>query len=108
MEIARILQVSPGTVSLDLKFIRDEAFENMKNYTTRELPIQFKVLTKALHNAIATYWKLSQEAKNDSDKIQATEKYLEAHTSLWALLSGTESLEKYTNKQQFLEVAKLR
>jgi transposase len=95
MEIARILQVSPGTISLDLKFMRKEALENIRDYTTRELPLQLKIFIKAMHNAIAIYWKLSQEAKDDRDKMDAMERYLEAHTNLWVTLSGAERFEKY-------------
>ena len=39
-EIANILQVSETTISLDLQYLRNETQENIREYTTKELPIQ--------------------------------------------------------------------
>jgi transcriptional regulator len=110
IEIAKQLQVSKDIINRDVRLMRHESFENMKDYTTRQLPLQLKVFIKALEDAIQTYWKLSQEASDDRDKIEATECYIEAHTTLWSLLSGAESLQKYVgyNLNKQLEVVKLR
>lgn len=97
-EIANILQVSETTISLDLQYLRNETQENIREYTTKELPIQYRVFKRALQNAIQTYWKLSQEAKDDRDKILALEHYIDSHTTLWSLLYGGEDFE---NNRQF-------
>jgi transcriptional regulator len=60
-EIAQRLQVSPTLISFDMKFMRKEDLKNIGDYTTKELPLQFRIVTKALQNAIQTYWRLSQE-----------------------------------------------
>src|SRR5918994_7403870 len=60
-EIAQRLQVSPTLISFDMKFMRKEALKNIGDYTTKELPLQFRIVTKALQNAIQTYWRLSQK-----------------------------------------------
>jgi hypothetical protein len=73
----------------------DKAMENVREYTAERLPLQLKILIKATEDAIQTYWRLSQEAKDDRDKMDAMERYLEAHTNLWVTLSGAERFEKY-------------
>jgi hypothetical protein len=101
IEIARVLQVSPATITCDLQYMRDEAMQNIREYTTNELPLQYRTFKKALQNAIQTYWKLSQEAKDDRDKIDALEHYIDSHTTLWSLLLGGETYEnnrQYKNK----------
>jgi hypothetical protein len=69
----------------------------MWEYTTERLPLQFRIFTKALQNAIQTYWKLSQEAKDDHDRIDAMEYYIGSHQTLWSLLIGG---EKFENSRQ--------
>jgi transcriptional regulator with XRE-family HTH domain len=97
-EIAQRLQVSPTLISFDMKFMRKEVLKNIGDYTTKELPLQFRIVTKALQNAIQTYCKLSQEAKDDHDKIDAMEHYIDSHQTLWSLLLGG---EKFENDRQF-------
>src|SRR5215208_4872671 len=80
------------------KLLGKEALKNIGDYTTKELPLQFRIVTKALQNAIQTYWKLSQEAKDDHDKIDAMEHYIDSHQTLWSLLLGG---EKFENDRQF-------
>ena len=59
MEIAKVLQVSPATICSDIQCMRREAMENVKNYTTRELPLQYRVAVRATWNAIKEYWNIS-------------------------------------------------
>jgi Mn-dependent DtxR family transcriptional regulator len=97
IEIAAILQVSPATITIDLQYLREEAMQNLKSYTTQQLPLQFKIFVKSLHQAIQTYWRLSQEAKDDHNKIAAMEHYIDSHQTLWDLLLGG---EKYDDAKQ--------
>ena len=41
-EIAQILQVTPATITFDLQYLRNEAKESIKDYTTKQLPLQYK------------------------------------------------------------------
>lgn len=101
IDIAARLQVSPATITSDLQYLRDEAKQNLKDYTTKDLPLQFKVFVKSLHQAIQTYWRLSQEAKDDHNKIAAIEHYVDAHQTLLNLLLGG---EKYEDNSKFKEI----
>ena len=78
---------------------------SIRAYTTDELPLQFRIIKKAFQNAIQTYWKISQEAKDDHDKIDAMEHYMDAHQTLWALLFGGEAFENNRQLQNKLEMA---
>ena len=44
-KIANILQVTPAVVSYDVQCMRNEAKENIRDYTTRRLPLQMPVMT---------------------------------------------------------------
>jgi hypothetical protein len=53
----------------------------------------------AVQNAIKQYWDMSQNTKDNREKIQAIEHYLECHKVLWTLLYGGEdSMIRFGNK----------
>jgi predicted transcriptional regulator len=43
-EIARELHVSKASISLDMQYLRNEAKESIREYTTEYLPEQYHVL----------------------------------------------------------------
>ena len=92
-EIAQILRVSPTTITSDLQCLRDEAKQNVKDYTTRELPLQFRVCVKATWNAIREYWNIYQNAHDNKEKMQALESYLECHRKLCRMLGYETELQ---------------
>jgi IS30 family transposase len=67
-EIAQRLQVSPTLISFDMKFMRNE-YEKYRRLYDQRAAASVQNSHKALQNAIQTYWKLSQEAKDDHDKL---------------------------------------
>jgi hypothetical protein len=80
------LQVSPALISYDLQYLRNEAMKNVREYTTKELPLQFRVAIRAYWNAIKEYWKISQNAHDNRERIQALDSYLKCHTGLCRML----------------------
>jgi IS30 family transposase len=89
-EISQVLQVSPTTITFDLQYLRKEAIETIREYTTEQLPLQLKTSIVAVQNAIKQYWDISQKAQDNKEKIQALEHYLDCHKILWTLLYGGE------------------
>ena len=85
-EIAQILQVSPALISSDFQVMRKEAMEDVREYTTKELPLQFKAAIVATRNAIKEYWQISQNAHDNREKMQALESHLECHRKLCSML----------------------
>lgn len=75
-EMAQLLQVSPATITFDSQYLRKEARKTIREFTTRELPLQFRVAIKATWNAVKEYWNISQKAEDNREKMQALEQYL--------------------------------
>jgi predicted transcriptional regulator len=92
-EIAQILQVTPSLVSYDVQCMRKEAKDNVRDYTTRELPLQFRVAVRATWNAIKEYWNISQNTHDNREKMQALEQYLESHRKLCHMLGLETTLQ---------------
>jgi hypothetical protein len=89
-QMAQVLQVSPTTITFDLQYLRKEARETVREYTTEQLPLQLRTSIVATQNAIKEYWDISQNAKDNKEKMQALESYLDCHIRLWSLLYGGE------------------
>jgi orotate phosphoribosyltransferase-like protein len=64
-EIAHVLQVSPTTITFDLQYLRKEARETVREYTTEQLPFQLKISIVAVQNAMKQYWDISQKAQDN-------------------------------------------
>jgi predicted transcriptional regulator len=47
-EIARELQVSEASISLDMQYLREQAKESIKEYVTEHLPEQYQICLSAL------------------------------------------------------------
>ena len=92
-EIAQILRVTPALISMDLRDMRNEAMENVKDYTTRELPLQFRVAIRAYWDAIKEYWKISRNAHDNREKMQAIDSYLKCHLGLCRMLGYEPELQ---------------
>src|SRR5829696_2813016 len=88
--MSQILHVSPATITFDLQYLRKEARETVREYTTEQLPLQLRTSIVATQNVIKEYWDISQNAKDNKEKMQALESYLDSHIRLWSLLYGGE------------------
>ena len=95
-EIAQILKVSPASISYDIQCMRKEASENVKDYTVKQLPLQFKICVIATQNAMKQFWDISQSTKDNKEKMQALENYIECHKGLCRFLwEGGGKLEQF-------------
>ena len=95
-EIAQILKVTPALISYDVQCMRKEAMENVKDYTTRELPLQFKATIIATQKAIKEYWNISQNAHDNKEKMQALENYVKCNQGLCRfLVEGGSGMEQF-------------
>jgi hypothetical protein len=94
-EIAQILRVSPTLISYDIQCMRKEAKETVRDYTTNELPLQFRVAIRATWNAIKEYWNISRNTHDNREKMQALEQYLECHRKLCSMLSYETTLQSF-------------
>jgi hypothetical protein len=99
-EMAQVLQVSPTTITFDLQYLRKEAKENVRDYTTRELPLQFRVAIKATWNAVKEYWNISQKAEDNREKMQALEHYLDCHAKLCSMLGLENAMKSFDTEEE--------
>jgi orotate phosphoribosyltransferase-like protein len=94
-EIAHILRVSPATITFDLQCLRDEARQNVHEYTTRLYPLQFKISLIAFQNILKEYWNIVQNTKDNKEKMQALEYYRQANMDMIAMIQrGGISMEQ--------------
>ena len=79
-EIARILQVSIGTVNRDLSILRQQAKDNIKRYIDERLPEEYEKCLIGLNIIKKEAWTLAQNTKDNKDKIQALSLVKECHS----------------------------
>ena len=73
-EIARELQVSEACISLDMQYLREQAKDNIKEYTTQLLPEQYQVCLSALESILKHAYEILQTTDDNREKRQAMEK----------------------------------
>ena len=70
-EIARILQVSLGTVNRDLSILRQQAKDNIRKYIDETLPEEYEKCMVGITAILKEAWVTSQQAEDKREKIQA-------------------------------------
>jgi predicted transcriptional regulator len=72
-EIAKILQVSLGTVNRDLSIIRQQARRNMEEHIQKRLPEEYHRCLTGLNEVLKTCWSIIHKpGTDDKTKLQAT------------------------------------
>jgi IS30 family transposase len=72
-EIARILQVSLGTVNRDLSILRQQAKDNIQNHIQERLPQEYQRCLTGLNQVLKTCWYIVNKPNtDDKTKLQAT------------------------------------
>ena len=100
-EIARIMQVSSATISMDIQFLRREAKENIRRYIDERLPFEFHKCLVGLDTIVCKMSDIANSAESDSrDILQATSVKMQAYSMKIDLLSNTTVIEKAV---QFVE-----
>jgi hypothetical protein len=72
-EIAKILQVSLGTVNRDLSIIRQQAKDNLQKHLQEKLPQEYQRCLTGLNQVLKTCWYIVNKPNtDDKTKLQAT------------------------------------
>jgi hypothetical protein len=87
-EIARILQVSIGTVNRDLSILRQQAKENIKKYIDERLPEEYEKCLVGLNAITKEAWTTSQQTEDKREKIQALSLAKECYSMKMDLLTN--------------------
>ena len=99
-EIAQILKVTPALISMDLRDMRNEAMQNVREYTTKQYPLQLKVTLVGVQNSMKVLWKIIENSPDNKEKMQAIEHYRQCWTDMMVLLHpGGDALELVVDKE---------
>ena len=92
-EIARELQVSEACISLDMQYLREQAKENIKQYTTQHLPEQYQVCLAALDTILKNTFVILQKSQDNREKLAAMELFKDTHLTKLELLSNATTID---------------
>jgi hypothetical protein len=106
-EIARELHVTEGTISLDMQYLREQAKQSIKEYTTELLPQQYQVCLSALDTILKNTFIMMQKTDDNREKLAALELFKGTHITKLELLANSttidQALEYIRSKQPRLE-----
>jgi predicted transcriptional regulator len=92
-EIARELQVSKASISLDMQYLRSQAKESIKEYVTEHLPEQYQVCLSALDTILKHTFDILQTSPDNREKLQAMELFKDTHITKLELLSNATTID---------------
>jgi transcriptional regulator with XRE-family HTH domain len=92
-EIARELQVSRASISSDMQYLRNEAKESIREYTTEHLPEQYQVCLIALDTIIRRAYEILETSDDNREKLQAMELFKDTHLVKLELLSNATTID---------------
>jgi Sigma-70, region 4 len=87
-EIARILQVSVGTVNRDLMYIREQSKQKIRKYIDETLPEEYEKCLVGITSILKEAWNTSQQAENKKEKIHALSLAKECYSMKLELLTN--------------------
>ena len=67
-EISRILQISQPTISRDMRYLRQQAKENIKKYIDERLPEEYEKCMIGLTAILKEAWNTSEQTEDKRDK----------------------------------------
>jgi len=70
-EIAQRLKVSTSLIGDDVQYLREQAKENIKEYTTQNLPEQYQVCRTALDTVLRNAFVIMTKSNDNKEKLQA-------------------------------------
>ena len=88
-EIAQTLQVSNGTVNLDLSHLRKAAKENIRSYIDEKIPWEYEKCLTALEGINKKAWEISESTENTREKLQALSLAKECVTTKLDLITNS-------------------
>jgi DNA-binding CsgD family transcriptional regulator len=102
-EIARKLQVTDATVSLDMRQLREQAKASINLYLTEYLPQQYQLCLVALDTILKRSFDMIENARDNREKLQAMELFKDTHMTKLQLLSNAVTIDhalRYVQSKQ--------
>jgi hypothetical protein len=92
-EIAQQLQVSRASIGSDLQYIREQAKQSIKEYTTEHLPEQYHVCLHALDTVLKNAFVIMTKSEDNREKLQAMQLFKDTHLVKLELLSNATTID---------------
>jgi hypothetical protein len=92
-EIAREPQVSKASITSDMPYLRSQAKESIKEYTTEYLPEQYQVCLSALDTILKHAFEILQTSPDNREKLQAMQLFKDTHLVKLELLSNATTID---------------
>jgi len=96
-EIARELQVSEASISLNMQYLRNQAKESIKEYVTEHLPEQYQICLMALDTILKHAYEILETSDDNREKLQAMELFKDTHLIKLELLSNATTVDSSLN-----------
>ena len=96
-EIARDLQVSKASISLDMQYLRNQAKESIKEYVTEHLPEQYQICLTTLDTILKHAYEILETSDDNREKLQAMELFKDTHLIKLELLSNATTIDSSLN-----------
>jgi transcriptional regulator len=97
IEIARQLQVSDSSISSDIQYLREQAKESIREYTTEHLPEQYQVCLTALDEIIKRAFEILETSIDNREELQAMEVFKDTHLVKLELPSNATTIDSALN-----------
>jgi hypothetical protein len=97
-EIAQKLKVSTSSlIGDDMQYLREQARENIKKYTTERLPEQYQICLHALDTVLKNAFVIMTQSHDNREKLQALSLFKETHLEIIALQSNATTIDSALN-----------
>jgi hypothetical protein len=83
--------------SPDIQYLRSQAKESIKEYTTEYLPEQYQVCLSALDTILKHAFEILQTTDDNREKLQAIELFKDTHLVKLELLSNATTIDSALN-----------
>lgn len=97
LEISHELRVSQASISSDMQYLRSQAKQNIKEYTTDHLPEQYQICLYALDTVLKNAFVIMTKSEDDHDKLQALQLFKDTHIEKLSLLSDADTIDHALN-----------
>jgi hypothetical protein len=96
-EIAEQLKVSTSLIGTDVQYLREQAKENIKEYTTQHLPEQYQICLAALDTILRNAFVIMSKSNDNREKLQAMQLFKDTHITKLELLSNATTIDSALN-----------
>jgi hypothetical protein len=92
-ETAQRLKVATSLIGDDVQYLREQAKENIKEYTTQHLPEQYQACLTVLDTVLRNAFVIMTKSNDNKEKLQALQLFKDTHITKLELLSNATTID---------------